>query len=191
MTVTTETGLHTAIARPSPKTVGIRDCTATPSGSAAVPTSSEVGDASSGPGRDADVECVEPVSPSSQGARDSPPSDDHATPARIYLPLRTPTSVGEEESDDPDGSSRRIRADDRYGAGEGRRARDLRDHGRPREGDDLPVALPARGAWAARLPDRRRGGRRLDRERPSRAGEYVDRGNRREDRPGGVRPLRG
>ena len=44
----------------------------------------------------------------------------------------------------------------------GRRARHLRDHGRPREGDDLPLAVPARGARAARLPDRRRRGRRLD-----------------------------
>src|SRR6266516_8083117 len=59
----------------------------------------------------------------------------------------------EEEWDDVDGSSRRIRADDRYGTGEGRRARDLRDHGRSGEGDDFPVAVPARGARAAQLPD--------------------------------------
>ena len=44
----------------------------------------------------------------------------------------------------------------------GRRAGDLRDHRRPREGDDVPVAVPARAARAARLPDRRRRGRRLD-----------------------------
>ncbi len=43
-----------------------------------------------------------------------------------------------------------------------RRARRVRHHRRPREGDDLPVAVPARGARAARLPDRRRRGRRLD-----------------------------
>ena len=39
--------------------------------------------------------------------------------------------------------------------------------GRPREGDDVPVALPARAARPARLPDRRRGGRRLERRRPA------------------------
>ena len=39
---------------------------------------------------------------------------------------------------------------------------DLRDHGRPGEGDDVPIALPARAARAARLPDRRRRRRRLD-----------------------------
>ena len=59
----------------------------------------------------------------------------------------------------------------------GRRLRGLRDHRRPREGDDLPVALPARAARAARLPDRRRGGRRLDRRRPARARARGDRGN--------------
>ena len=44
-----------------------------------------------------------------------------------------------------------------------RRPRRLRHHRRPGEGDDLPLALPARGPRAARLPDRRRRRRRLDR----------------------------
>ena len=39
----------------------------------------------------------------------------------------------------------------------GRCPRDLRDHGRPGQGDDVPIALPAGEARAARLPDRRRG----------------------------------
>ena len=40
--------------------------------------------------------------------------------------------------------------------GAARCARDLRDNGRPRPCDDLPLALPARGTRAPRLPDRRR-----------------------------------
>ena len=44
----------------------------------------------------------------------------------------------------------------------GGRLRRLRDHRRPREGDDVPLALPARAARPARLPDRRRRRRRLD-----------------------------
>ncbi len=52
-------------------------------------------------------------------------------------------------------------------AADGGRSGDLRDHGRPGEGDDVPVALPARAARAARLPDRRRRRRRLER-RPAR-----------------------
>ena len=55
--------------------------------------------------------------------------------------------------------------------------------GRPREGDDVPLALPARAARPARLPDRRRRGRRLDarparraraRRRSSATGEELD-----------------
>src|SRR4029077_10805302 len=45
MIVTTDTGLQTAIASPSPKTVGISDCTAAISTSADGSTSSETGDA--------------------------------------------------------------------------------------------------------------------------------------------------
>ena len=62
----------------------------------------------------------------------------------------------------------------------GGRARDLRDHRRPREGHDVPFALPARGARPARLPDRGRGGRRLDGRPPARPCPRVHRGNRRE-----------
>ena len=43
-----------------------------------------------------------------------------------------------------------------------RRVRRLRDHRRPRQGDDLPLALPARAPRPAGLPDRGRGRRRLD-----------------------------
>ena len=71
----------------------------------------------------------------------------------------------------------------------GRRVRRLRDHRRPREGDDVPVAVPARAARAARLPDRRRRGRRLD-GRPARgARARVDRRHRRAARRGRVRPA--
>ena len=44
----------------------------------------------------------------------------------------------------------------------GRRVRLIWHHGRSREGDDLPLALPARAPRAAQLPDPRRRGRRLD-----------------------------
>ena len=57
----------------------------------------------------------------------------------------------------------------------GRRVRRLRDHRRPRQGDDLPLAVPARAAGPARLPDRRRRSRRLDRRRPARARANGDR----------------
>ena len=53
--------------------------------------------------------------------------------------------------------------------GSRRRLRDLRDHRRPGEGDDVPIALPAGAARAARLPDRRRRRRRLDRRPAARA----------------------
>src|SRR6478735_6222576 len=46
-------------------------------------------------------------------------------------------------------------------AEDGGRLRDLRHHGRPGQGDDVPFAVQARAAGAARLPDRRRGGGRL------------------------------
>ena len=55
----------------------------------------------------------------------------------------------------------------------------LRDHRRPREGDDVPLAVPARAARAARLPDRRRRRRRLDGRPAGRARARVDRGHRR------------
>ena len=73
----------------------------------------------------------------------------------------------------------------------GRRPRRVRDHGRPGEGDDVPLALPARAARAARLPDRRRRGRRLDGRPAEGARAPVDRGHRREARRGDVRALRG
>ena len=69
------------------------------------------------------------------------------------------------------------------GATNGRRARGrpgrLRHHRRPREGDDVQLALPARAARPPGLPDRRRRSRRLDRRRPARARAHVDRGRRR------------
>ena len=73
----------------------------------------------------------------------------------------------------------------------GRRLRGLRDHRRPGEGDDLPLAVPARAARAARLPDRRGRRRRLD-GRPARAARpRLDRRHGRAARRGGVRALRG
>ena len=66
----------------------------------------------------------------------------------------------------------------------------VRDHRRPREGDDVPLALPARAARPARLPDRGRRGRRLDGRPAQRARPRVDRRNRRAARREGLRPLR-
>ena len=73
----------------------------------------------------------------------------------------------------------------------GGRVRRLRDHGRPREGDDVPLAVPARAARAAELPDRRRGRRRLDASSTcsERARTSIV-GTGETDRRGGVRPLR-
>ena len=70
-----------------------------------------------------------------------------------------------------------------------RRLRRLRDHRRPGEGDDVPLALPARAARPARLPDRRRRGRRLDARPARRARARVDRRHRRAARRGRVRPA--
>ena len=56
-----------------------------------------------------------------------------------------------------------------------RRPRRVRHHRRPRQGDDLPLAVPAGGARAARLPDRRRGGRRLERRGAAQARARGDR----------------
>ena len=53
--------------------------------------------------------------------------------------------------------------------------RRLRHHGRPREGDDVPLALPPRAARAPRLPDRRRRRRRLDRRPAQGSRARVDR----------------
>ena len=71
-----------------------------------------------------------------------------------------------------------------------RRARDLRDHGRPRAGDDVPLALPARGARAPRLPDRRRRLRRLVARAARRACARLDRRDGRADRRGRLRAAR-
>ena len=79
------------------------------------------------------------------------------------------------------GDARRIR----------RRPGGLRHHRRPREGDDVPLAVPARAARAARLPDRRRRRRRLD-GRPARAARArVDRRHRRAARRGRLQAPRG
>ena len=72
----------------------------------------------------------------------------------------------------------------------GGRPRGLRDHRRPREGDDVPVAVPAGAARPARLPDRRR---RRDDWTVDQLREHArecDRGHRRDARRGGLRPLR-
>ena len=67
-----------------------------------------------------------------------------------------------------------------------RRVRDLRHHGRPGEGHDLPLVVPTRAAQAARLPDRRRCRRRLERRPARRASTDVDRRDRRTARRGHV-----
>ena len=86
----------------------------------------------------------------------------------------------------------RHRTDGRPGPGgsANRRSRDLRDHGRSGEGDDLPLALPAREARPAGLPDRRSRGGRLDGGAARRARARVDRGHRRGARRGGLRASR-
>ena len=66
---------------------------------------------------------------------------------------------------------------------DGRRPGGVRDHRRPREGDDVPISLSARGARAAHVPDRRSRGRRLDRRRPPRARPRGDRRRRRDPGP--------
>ena len=71
-----------------------------------------------------------------------------------------------------------------------RRPGGLRDHRRPGQGDDLPLALPAGAARPARLPDRRRGGRRLVAGAAGAARPRLDRGHRRSARRGGVRAVR-
>ncbi len=71
-----------------------------------------------------------------------------------------------------------------------RRARDLRDHGRPRARHDVPLAVPARGARPPRLPDRRRRLRRLVARAARRACSRIDRRDGREDRRGGLRAAR-
>ena len=71
-----------------------------------------------------------------------------------------------------------------------RRARRLRHQRRPRQGDDLPLALPARAARPPELSDRGRGRRRLDHRRPPRPCPSGDRRVRGDDRRRGVRSLR-
>ena len=70
----------------------------------------------------------------------------------------------------PDGGSTVERSSGRPGG--------LRDHRRPGPGDDVPLAVPARAAGAARLPDRGRGRRRLDAGAARAAGPGLDRGHR-------------
>ena len=71
-----------------------------------------------------------------------------------------------------------------------RRARDLRDHRRPRTGHDVSLAVPARGARAPRVPDRRRRLRRLVARATRRARSRLDRRDGREARRGGLRAAR-
>ena len=66
----------------------------------------------------------------------------------------------------------------------------VRHHRRPRQGDDVPLALPAGEPRAAGLPDRGRRGRRLDRRATARARPQVHRGLRRDHRRRGLRSLR-
>ena len=73
----------------------------------------------------------------------------------------------------------------------GRRARHLRDHRRPRKGDDLPVALSPGATRTAGLPDRGGRGRRLDASSgcASTPRECIE-GTRRNARPRRLRSLR-
>ena len=72
-----------------------------------------------------------------------------------------------------------------------RRVRRLRHHRRPGQGDDLPLALPPREPRPARLPDRRRGRRRLDGRGAACARTPVHPGLRRDDRRRDLRALLG
>jgi hypothetical protein len=82
-------------------------------------------------------------------------------------------------------TSRAHRSDRRTAA-----RRRLRDHRRPRQGDDLSIAVSAGAPRPARVSDRGRGGRRLDGRRSARARAHVDRGLWRGRRRRGVRALR-
>jgi hypothetical protein len=82
-------------------------------------------------------------------------------------------------------TSRAHRSDRRTAA-----RRRLRDHRRPRQGDDLSIAVSAGAPRPARVSDRGRGGRRLDGRRSARARAHVDRGLWRGGRRQGVRALR-
>ena len=69
----------------------------------------------------------------------------------------------------------------------GRRARDLRHHGRPRARDDVPLALPARTARPPDVPDRRRGRPAWTVEQLVAHARRIDRRHRRTPGRGGVR----
>src|SRR6476469_6819441 len=55
-----------------------------------------------------------------------------------------------------------------------RRARDLRDHGRPRAPQDVPRPVPAGASHAARGPGHRLRTDRMDRRRPARARAAIE-----------------
>src|SRR4029453_1296083 len=57
------------------------------------------------------------------------------------------------------------------------RAGRVRHHRRPRQGDDVPLPVPAGASRPARLSDRRGGGRRLVRRRSGGTGPEVDHGH--------------
>ena len=63
------------------------------------------------------------------------------------------------------------------------RSRGLRDHRRPRESDDVSIAVPARTARAVAVPDRRCRGRRLVSGSVGGTRPRVDRSHRGADRP--------
>ena len=114
-----------------------------------------IGSARARRGGDARTRRASPRSDDDRGA----PAPDH--PLRDYRIHRA-----EEDERDEHGSQTTPgvgRTPARQLGRRGGRVRRVRDHRRPREGDDVPLALPARAARAARLPDRRRRGRRLER----------------------------
>ena len=67
-----------------------------------------------------------------------------------------------DDSDDAEPDREGAWSPGQHGFGRRRRVRGLRDHRRPGEGDDVPVAVPAGAARAVAVPDRRCRGGRLD-----------------------------
>ena len=79
---------------------------------------------------------------------------------------------------------------ERRGSAACRCPRHLRNHGRPRACDDVPLAVPTRAARAARLPHRRRCLRRLDARAARAARTRLHRRNGRAPRRGGLYAIR-
>ena len=81
---------------------------------------------------------------------------DHGSGCRSGIPSAdAPDDASAGDDDGDDGRDARERRSDVAETDPTERcAGGLRDHRRPRTGDDVPLAVPARAPWTARLPDR-------------------------------------